>query len=72
MVYKEPRKEPRAISVEASKDLLKVALADGRVVSVPLEWFPVLRDATAKKRNNWRLIGNGVGAPPVQPYSSQG
>ena len=55
------RKEPRAISVEVSKDLLKVALADGRVVSVPLEWFPILRDATAKKRNNWRLIGGGVG-----------
>jgi hypothetical protein len=47
--------------VEIGKDLLKVALADGRVVSVPLEWFPPLRDATAKKHNNWRLIGGGIG-----------
>jgi hypothetical protein len=25
------------------------------------EWFPTLRDATATQRNNWRLIGRGVG-----------
>jgi hypothetical protein len=36
-------------------------LSDGRVISVPLEWFPALRKATAKQRNNWRLIGKGVG-----------
>jgi hypothetical protein len=55
------KKDPKAVSVEVGKDILKVTLADGRVVSAPLEWFPKLRDATKKQRNNWRLIGAGVG-----------
>ncbi len=36
-------------------------LSDGREVSVPLEWYPRLRNATEKQRANWRLIGQGVG-----------
>jgi hypothetical protein len=36
-------------------------LADGREISVPLAWFPRLRDATVDQRRNWRLIGGGVG-----------
>jgi len=55
------RKEPRAVSVQVGKDLLEVTLADGRVISVPLEWFPALRDAGQKQRKNWRLIGDGIG-----------
>jgi Protein of unknown function (DUF2442) len=38
-----------------------VALSDGREISVPLEWFPRLRDATLKQRKNWRLIAKGIG-----------
>jgi hypothetical protein len=38
-----------------------VSLSDGREVLVPLEWFPRLRDATAKQRDNWRLIAKGIG-----------
>jgi hypothetical protein len=38
-----------------------VLLQDGREVSVPLEWFPRLRDATEEERNSWRLIGGGIG-----------
>jgi hypothetical protein len=40
---------------------LYVQLSDGREISVPLEWFPALRDATKKQREKWRLIGKGVG-----------
>jgi hypothetical protein len=36
-------------------------LADGRTLSVPLAWFPRLLHGTPEERNNWRLIGNGVG-----------
>jgi Protein of unknown function (DUF2442) len=50
-----------AVNVTFSEDSLVVALADGRQVSAPLEWFPRLRSATAKQRKNWRLIGGGVG-----------
>ncbi len=53
--------QPRATSVEFSDDELVVGLEDGRVLHVPLEWFPRLRDATAAERGTWRLIGHGVG-----------
>ncbi len=55
------RKEPKAVSIEFTEHAFKVNLADGRVISVPLEWFPALRDADQKQRNNWRLIGEGIG-----------
>jgi hypothetical protein len=51
----------RAVSVEVASDTLKVALTDGREVSVPLDRFPRLLDASEKQRGNWRLIGAGVG-----------
>jgi len=41
--------------------MMHIQLADGREISVPLEWFPTLRDATEAQRDNWRLIGRGVG-----------
>jgi len=50
-----------AIDVRVTSEMLQVYLSDGRVVSVPIEWFPKLRDASEKERNNWRLIGKGVG-----------
>jgi hypothetical protein len=53
--------EPLATGVELSEAMLKVVLDDGRELSVPIEWFPRLRDATAKQRGNWRLIGRGEG-----------
>ena len=49
------------VDVSFGKDSLEVILADGRQISAPLEWFPRLRQASPKKRSNWRLIGGGVG-----------
>ncbi len=50
-----------ALNVRFSNDTLIVSLSDGREVSVPLEWFPRLRNATPKQRKNWRLIAKGIG-----------
>ena len=50
-----------AVDVSCSDDALRVRLSDGREVSVPLEWFPRLRDASPKQRANWRLIARGIG-----------
>lgn len=50
-----------ALNVRFADDTLIVSLSDGREVSVPLEWFPRLRDASPKQRNNWRLIAKGIG-----------
>ena len=52
---------PMAIDVKVSSEMLQVYLSDGRVISVPIEWFPKLRDASEKERNNWRLVGGGIG-----------
>jgi hypothetical protein len=49
------------VDVQFVDDALRVRLADGREIAVPLEWFPRLRDATAAQRSHWRLIGRGVG-----------
>ena len=50
-----------AKAVRFDENMLHVQLTDGREFSVPLGWFPSLRDADAAQRNNWRLIGGGVG-----------
>jgi hypothetical protein len=50
-----------AVAVTTDDSLLRVVLADGRELAVPLEWFPRLRDATPEQRANWRLIGRGRG-----------
>ena len=53
--------EPVAVDVSCSDDSLHVILADGREISVPLEWFPRLQSATTAERRNWRMIGGGIG-----------
>lgn len=53
--------DDHAIDVSFTKTSLHLVLADGREISAPLEWFPKLRDASETDRNNWRLIGHGIG-----------
>ena len=53
--------EPIAVDVEVTDSAIRVALEDGRELSVPVEWFPRLRKATPEQRKNWRLIGRGEG-----------
>jgi hypothetical protein len=50
-----------ATDVTIQEDTLQVDLSDGRTLSVPLVWFPRLMAGTETERNNWRLIGKGVG-----------
>ncbi len=40
---------------------LVVLLEDAREISVPLEWYPKLREATNAQLTNWRLTGGGIG-----------
>ncbi len=55
------RVEALASEVWFDAQMLHVRLLDGRELSVPLEWFPKLRDGTAAQRKRWRLIGRGIG-----------
>ena len=52
---------PLARTVVVSDDALTVHLADGRVVSAPLVWFPRLLRATHAARSMWELLGDGEG-----------
>ncbi|MGI8656750.1 MAG: DUF2442 domain-containing protein [Pyrinomonadaceae bacterium] len=53
--------EPLAVEVSCTDDSLRVVLADGREIAVPLVWFPRLQKATPEERKEWRLIGGGIG-----------
>jgi hypothetical protein len=52
---------PEALDVLLTDDTLSVDLSDGRSISVPIAWFPRLLHASEQERNNWRLIGRGMG-----------
>lgn len=54
-------KSKRAIDVLFSSSKMVLFLEDGRELSVPLEWFPRLREATPDQLTKWRFIGNGQG-----------
>lgn len=51
----------KAVHVWFDQEMLHVRLDDGREVGVPVAWFPRLRDASPAQREQWRLIGDGVG-----------
>jgi hypothetical protein len=53
--------EPLAVDATCTDEALRVVLADGREIAVPLAWFPRLQRATPEQRKQWRLIGGGVG-----------
>ena len=52
---------PRAKHLWFDGDLLRVELEDGRVLAVRYGVFPRLAKASRAQRNNWKLIGRGVG-----------
>ena len=54
-------KPASAVAVRLSASTLCVDLADGRTITVPLEWYPRLLHGTVAERSNWRLIGAGEG-----------
>src|SRR5688500_3057585 len=51
--------DPTAVHVTIANDKIAVDLADGRILLVPLEWYPRLQHATDLERHNWQLLGNG-------------
>jgi hypothetical protein len=51
----------KALEVNVTEDTLTVDLDDGRSLSVPLTWYPRLWHGSLEERQNWRLIGDGVG-----------
>lgn len=52
---------PIAANVKVTSEALTVHLQDGRVVSVPLAWYPRLAEGSPAERRQWELIGPGIG-----------
>ena len=50
-----------AASVEFTEEMMQVFLTDGRVLSVPLVWFPVLYQATPEQRALYEIGAGGRG-----------
>jgi hypothetical protein len=40
--------------------MMQVTFTDGRVLGVPLVWFPVLRAATPAQRMQYEIGGGGI------------
>ena len=53
--------DERVLGVEFSGDALSVSLRDGRVITVPLAWYPRLLNATPEQLQNWKIAGGGYG-----------
>jgi hypothetical protein len=51
--------DERVPDVQFTDGTISVSLRNGRVITVPLVWYPRLLDATAAQRNNWK-IADGV------------
>ena len=56
-----PEVDPRAKEVRCSESELTVVLADGRIITVPLAWFPRLLSATSQQRSKFEILGGGHG-----------
>ena len=52
--------EARAQRVGVSDDTLTVELVDGRVIMVPLAWYPRLWYGSAEERAHFEMIGDGT------------
>ena len=48
-------------NVTIRRQSLIVELADGRVISAPLIWYPTLLQATSKQLRKWKTCGAGTG-----------
>ncbi len=49
-----------AQKITFDRDMMHVTLKDGRVISVPLIWFPILAEATIDQLARYEIGGGGV------------
>jgi hypothetical protein len=50
-----------AKSMRFDAEMMHVSLTDGRIVSLPLHWFPLLNEATPQQREHYEIGGGGIG-----------
>lgn len=49
-----------AKAVRFDDSMMHVHLIDGRIIGVPLAWFPSLRDASHEQRSRYEVGGGGI------------
>lgn len=49
-----------ASAVHFDNDLMHVSLTDGRIISAPILWFPLLHKATPQQREHYEIGGGGI------------
>lgn len=54
-------REPVAVDVSFTDDMICLVLDDGREVKTPLEFYPRLAKATKAQLLDYRLLGGGTG-----------
>lgn len=52
--------EPQAKKVWFTENTINVQLTDGRVIFVPLSFYPLLLNAPRKSREDFRIFGDGT------------
>jgi hypothetical protein len=53
--------DERVENISFTEDTISVDLMDGRVITVPLAWYPRLLKATPDQQLNWEICGGGYG-----------
>jgi hypothetical protein len=49
-----------AKAIEFDNEMMHVSLIDGRIISVPIIWFPLLYEASSEQRKNYEIGGGGI------------
>jgi len=52
---------PSIKTVQFTKNLMSVSLSDGRILSVPLAWYPKLASANLKQLKKYEISPSGYG-----------
>ena len=53
--------EPVVVRVDVVEERLRAHLADGRILAVPLSWYPRLLHASPDERTHYEIAGGGRG-----------
>jgi len=54
-------KVPGIVTVKFSDEAMTVSLTDGRILSIPLAWYPRLSEATGKQLEKYEISPSGYG-----------
>ena len=49
-----------AKAVKFDEDMMQVFLTDGRIISAPVIWFPLLHEASPEQRQRYEIGGGGA------------